>query len=201
MTALQVAPLPEPAFAGSDLESLAQPSDWSALTGQTPADPDALLAELVAASAAVRRYCRWHISPVHEEEIVTIDARGGRVLMLPTMRLLTVHEIVETQRGKGQLPLTVDLDEIEATEKGWLYRDRPWSNRLSGVQVTMTHGYDPTEVLDLATAVATMVARSMANPTGIDQAMVGTVQIRYARQTDGVYMVIGGFDAYARQLS
>ena len=63
---------------------------FAAATGGQVAASDARLGPLLdAASAAVRRYCGWHIGPVAEETLV-LDGPGGDLLVLPTLRLEAV---------------------------------------------------------------------------------------------------------------
>ena len=180
------------------LPPLASVDDWPAGAGPPP---PGLGAELVAASAAVRRWCRWHVSPVITET-VTLHGVGGHSLNLPTLRLVEVLAVSVTERGTGRVPVVVDLNplttDVEAAAAGYLYRGACWPTRLSGVTVTMRHGYEPAEVPDLAQLLGVMVARGLGNPTGVTQAIVGSLQVQYAR-TDAGYVITGGaLDPYLR---
>lgn len=179
------------AIPGTQLPPLADAADWPAGAGPVPAG---LAGELAAASAAVRRWCRWHVSPVIEET-VTLNGQGGHHLGLPTMRLVELLTVEERQRGAGQVWVPVDLDPlttgVEASEVGSVYRDQRWPVRLSGVRVSMRHGYEPDEVPDLAALVPVIVARGLANPTGVSAATVGALSVQFTR-TEAGYTVTGG---------
>ena len=180
------------------LPPLADTSQWPAGAGPAPAG---LLAELLAASAAVRRWAGWHITPV-VTDTVTVNGHGGHGLNLPTMRLVELVEVVERRRGKGQVWTPVDLDPlttgVEAAAAGYLYRDQCWPARLAGVRVTMRHGYEPDEVPELASLVAVMVARGLVNPTGVSSATVGGLSVQYSRSEAGYQVFGGSLDPFLR---
>lgn len=104
------------------------------------------------ASSRIRAYCGWHIAP-SVTETVTLDADGGRVLILPTMHLTDVASAALWD-GTG---LIVDTD-LTWSPLGLLERSgwRPWPSRFRAVTVTFTHGYPdiPTALQEVAVAVA-----------------------------------------------
>lgn len=88
----------------------------------------------VAACGAVRDFCGWHVWP---EVTETVKVRGvGRILVLPTLRLTAIESV--TNDGHP-----VEVDPLDWSEDGVIeVRYGSWSTRRSGVQVTMTHGFD-----------------------------------------------------------
>ena len=83
---------------------------------------------------AIRAFCGWHVWPAHRE-VLTIDGEGGRVLSLPSLRLLDVEEVVEN----GDV---IDNELYEWSGTGDIKRlDRCWTSRWRGIEVTVNHGY------------------------------------------------------------
>lgn len=112
------------------------------------ADPPALapsgaVDRVRAASAAVRRYCGWHIAPVVQQTF-TVDGPGGKVLALPTLRLIDVLAVSQD----GVAFTTDELTALEWSHDGYLRTSGWWTTRLRGVEVTIEHGFDSTPDLD-----------------------------------------------------
>ncbi|ADG97634.1 conserved hypothetical protein [Segniliparus rotundus DSM 44985] len=107
---------------------------------------------LRAATAAVRDHCRWHIAPVvAQTENVACD--GGRVLALPTLRLVSVQSV------------TVDGEQItgyRADPAGLLVRESGWPEGT--VTVEFTHGYDDAPAV--AALICEQAARAVTSPLG-----------------------------------
>lgn len=163
------APIPLPPFATVP--------QYEALTGATapPGTADAL----AGASAAIRRYCGWHIAPVITASL-TLDGPGTRILMLPTLRMVELTGITEYASGLGtavyDLIPDVDLEwSINGTVRkrsgGW------WTTALRGLLVDLDHGFAMEDVADLTQVVLNMVARAMSNPYGVTAQAVGGVSI------------------------
>jgi hypothetical protein len=140
--------------------------------------PENTQAVLDAASAQIRRYCGWHIAPIHVDEVMVLDGPGGPDLMLPTLNLIGVIEAVE------RVTWTADATVIPATDLDWsrigTIRKQGrghWTPRLRGLTVTATHGYEMTDVPDLTQLVLTSAARTLGNPYGVTQQAVGGVSI------------------------
>lgn len=127
----------------------------------TQADLDAYLdgdkqTLLDTATAAVRRYCRWHVTPV-VSETVTVRAADA-VVLLPTLRIETLTAV--TLDGE-----TLAADAYEWTPNGVLCIGRRGYPRSGEVAVTMTHGYTPEAAADLMGVVAAMTQRAMGSTT------------------------------------
>lgn len=125
---------------------LVSDDDWLSAFGAAPTVLQA--ARIAAASASVRSACNWHIAPVVEQTF-TVDSPGGRMLTLPTLRLVEVLAV--SQNG-----VDVDVDTLEWSHDGYLRG--VWVRRLQGVQVTIRHGFDA--VPDLLMVVADLSARA-----------------------------------------
>lgn len=122
--------------------------------------------EDVARSAA-RRFCGWHVTPVREDDEVTIDGPGSPLLVLPTLRLVELTKVVE-----NGVELDVDND-LFVSARG-LVRKRSgacWAANYGAIVVTMTHGF-PTDVdaddklptaAEFNAAVTSYAARSAAS--------------------------------------
>lgn len=165
------------------LPPLATGQQYTDLTGQ-PAPPG-LLGQ---ASAAVRRYCGWHISPVIDEQLI-VDGSGGRALGLPTLRLLDVLSVYEPGAvvvSNPPLPEEqVSLADLDWSVSGWLSRVTPWTDRERGVWVTARHGFEPVEVPDLAAVVCIVAARAAANPQGANAVTIGGVSVQFPTDPSG----------------
>lgn len=84
-----------------------------------------------AAQAAIRSYCGWHIAPV-VTTVVTLDGSGGSILLLPTLKLITVDNV--SVNG-------APVNDFEWSEAGMLRRDRNWPRKFRSIEVTFSHGY------------------------------------------------------------
>ncbi|AOE44288.1 head-to-tail connector protein [Gordonia phage Eyre] len=119
--------------AGELVQPDALPSDLSSHTGT-----------LAAVCDDIRRYCGWHIAPVIEDAVVTLDHLGDRVLTLPTLHVVDVTSIVDA-----------DGNAIEGwtwSDDGLLHRERGWPRGYRSVRVTFSHGLaaTPRGLVDVA---------------------------------------------------
>lgn len=143
-----------------------------------------------AISSLIRSWCRWHVWPAVTETLV-LDGPGGSLLRLPSLNVSAVTSVSETQRGKGQSPVTVDVDDLEWSAAGlvWWHDRRCWTSRARGVSVTFTHGLAefPEE---LATLTAGVVQRLSANPLRLAQITVGQRSESYGGTGSGSAMFL-----------
>ena len=96
-----------------------------------------------AAVAEIRGVAGWHIPPVVTETL-TVFSAGGRVLFLPSMRVISVASV--TSAG-------VTLTDWQLGNGGTLYARWGWP--VGPLVVTLTHGYETAP--DLIPAVASRV--------------------------------------------
>ena len=132
--------------------------------------------DLVAAEAAVRRYCGWHVAPVIIEDLV-LDGSGTSTLFLRTLRLENVQSV-----SLSGVPL--DLADLEWSENGYLRKSGVWPDRLRSVRVTVEHGFDSAD--DVAAIVRAIAARASASPTGVVREQAGAVSIGFSLTAPGV---------------
>ncbi len=110
-----------------------------------PADP-AILADfpgapfapqvVAAAAESVRSDAGWHIAPVVSETVLC-DGSGWRpLLLLPTLRVVSVQEVRAYVGG-----LWVVLTGWRHAGSGMLYHPNGWPYGAAGVEVDLTHGY------------------------------------------------------------
>lgn len=143
--------------------------------------------DILAASAVIRGYCRWHVWPSLTASLV-VDGPGIDVLALPTLYLTAVSSLVETQRGFGQSPVTLTVaTEVDWSAAGLLWRvdGRCWTSKPRGITVGITHGFTevPDEIAQLTVALA---ARSVGNPRRLVQQTVGSRSETYGVGSAGL---------------
>ncbi|MCV7255337.1 hypothetical protein H7J86_24545 [Mycobacterium hackensackense] len=99
-----------------------------------------------AALRAARNYCGWHVTPVVDDEVLELDGPGGRVLALPTRKVIDLA-IVEDG-------VTVDVaNQCRVSKSMGLVRKRSrgcWTGEYGAITVTMTHGHETAPDFDLA---------------------------------------------------
>ncbi|WP_439030220.1 hypothetical protein [Gordonia terrae] len=113
--------------------------------------PDALPSDLSSHGGTleavcddIRRYCGWHIAPVIESAVVTLDHLGDRVLTLPTLHVTEVASVVDAD---GYV-----IEGYTWSDDGLLYREHGWPRGYRSVTVTFSHGLaaTPRGVVDVA---------------------------------------------------
>lgn len=117
-----------------------------------PGDPQFYLD---AATASVRSFCGWHVTPVISESLV-LDGSGDDVLQLPSRHVTSVESVTDD----GVL---VDVD---WSADGLLRRKdgRCWTRRYGAVSVDLTHGH--TDAADIAGVIVGIASRAATNPSG-----------------------------------
>lgn len=116
--------------------------------GQTPINAEFWLN---AAHGAVRRFCGWHVAPVITATL-TLDGNGGTDILLPSLRVV---------RLDAALNDGVDVTaQVDTSHAGILrLTSGRWTNRLGGVTVTLSHGYELDEVPEVAAIIAGIAKR------------------------------------------
>lgn len=132
--------------------------------------------QAAAALQVVQDYCRWHVFP-STTETLTLDGPYQFVLMLPSLLVTDVTTVIEDGTT------LVEGADYEWSEIGILRRlgDTPWTGKLRGLSVTLTHGY-ASEPDALAAVVERVAARGSSDGGTVRQ--VG--QVAYATTRDGV---------------
>ncbi|WNM69457.1 head-to-tail adaptor [Arthrobacter phage Ruchi] len=182
----------EPEDGAFRLPPLVTPEEFAAWTGGKIAANDPRVEPLLrGASAGIRRYCGWHVAPVLEETLDG-DGPGGRLLILPTGRLLSV---VSVDNG-GE---AVDAGAVDKSKSGMLeLRSGSWSSRLGAVSVRVRHGWDLADVADVGQIIKQVTANALASPMGATREQAGQVSISWATTAPGVS---GGLSLLERDLA
>lgn len=128
---------------------------------------DSPILHLLAAQAAVRAWCRWHIAPAMERT-VTLDLDGSGIAMLPAMEVTAVASVL--------------VDGVEQSIIRWSSNgvlEVPARHLRRGLVVTFTSGYDsPPE--DVQGVVLSIAARSADTLTGVTRESAGPFTIERA---------------------
>lgn len=142
---------------------------------------------LCMATAHIRRYTRQHLSRV-EDDVLTLDCRGGLRLFLPELPVDSIAEIKEddTVTNAGLYVLG---------QFGMVYRrdGRFWRRGVQMIQITYTHGYAalPDIVVDIATRCAVRMfqaglsAAANSGLLGISSTRLGDFAVSYAGEQGG----------------
>ncbi len=145
--------------------------------GRLDRDDSETARALDAGLAAVRRWCRWHVTPDVTVTDLKVTGRGGPTLTLPTLNIITLTAVTEDGVELDVDDLDVDAGMVEKTSGAW------WSTRLGGITVTMTHGF--TAAPDFDSAVLSFIDRQSLAPTGGRPTVVGPFQYPVEALADG----------------
>jgi hypothetical protein len=120
--------------------------------------------------AAARRFCGWRVHPPMAET-VTLDGSGGRLLRLPTLKLAEPLALTVVEDS-----VVVDVADLYVSFSGMLSKKSGscWSDKLGGIVVTMTHGFDAAP--DFDAAVLSWIDRASLAPAGGRARVIGPFQ-------------------------
>lgn len=147
-------------------------TDVEQYTGDRLHRDDLETARLLAAGlAAARRFCGWHVTPARTDTDVTLDGPGGRLLALPTLRLVVDNTFAVTEEG-----VAIATTDLWVSRRGLVEKKShaAWSCRYGAILVTMTHGFD--DAADFNAAVLSFIDRSSLAPTGGRANIIGPFQ-------------------------
>lgn len=132
---------------------------------------------LAAGLSTARRFCGWHVTPVREDDVVTLDGPGGRLLTLPTLALVELTSVVEDGAA-------LDLADLRTSTRGLVTKKSGglWSQHYGSIVVTMTHGYDDAPAFDAA--VLSLIDRMSLAPAGGRMKAVGPFQYEDTSQPE-----------------
>ena len=165
-------------------------AQFSIGTGGAVSQNDPRVSPLLdAASAAIRRYCGWHIFPVLPESVV-LDGPGGSLLVLPTLHVTGITALSNADTVE-------DVAGLEWSPRG-MVRKRwgSWTDKFRGVSVTFEHGYE--DVPDLKQIVQQVVANALASPLGATREQAGQTSVSWASTAPGVS---GGLSLLERDMA
>jgi hypothetical protein len=175
--------------------------------GRMVADDPATEQALAAALAVARRYCGWHVNPVLDDQVLTMDGPGAPLLVLPTLNLVKCSKIVE----QG---VEADLTYVQISARGlarklfgfpapagdsaWWYWaetlprstyllapiESYWAGGYGAIEVTMSHGYE--DAPDWQSAVLSYLNRTaLEQQSGGSREVIGPFQFGPATTASG----------------
>lgn len=112
----------------------------------------------VAALAAARHYCGWHVTPVKTESI-SVDGSGGRVLSLPTLRLVRLISVTENGVAITPTSLRVSANTGQVRKR----TGASWTGQLGAIEVEMEHGFEEAPDFDAAVAQTAVALKAVAD--------------------------------------
>lgn len=138
--------------------------------GRLAADSQETSRLLALALEAARDYCRWHVAPVLTADPFVLDGSGGPVLLLPTLRLLSLNTISEdgVSIAPGSLRISAAGHRISKRSGAC------WTAEFGAITGTMTHGYDLAGRFDQA--VLMLLDRLSYTPEGGRPRVIGPIQ-------------------------
>ena len=92
---------------------------------------------VASACDEVRGAAGWHIAPVITETL-TLNGRGGRVLLVPSLRIVRVIAVRDVTDPAA--PRTLD-DWRADIDAGMLHRSAGWPEGVASVEVELEHGF------------------------------------------------------------
>lgn len=171
------------------LPPLLTAAEFAAATPSVHVDDPRLMHLLNGATAAVRRYCGWHIAPV-VAETVTVDGPGGANLQLPTLRLVAVNSI--TVGGEVLASNRFDWSALGDVRlrSGW------WPTRYRSIVADIEHGFEAAP--DVGQVIRQVVANGLSSPMGATREQAGAMSVSWATTAPGVS---GGLSLLQRDLA
>lgn len=170
------------------MEPLLTSENISVATGGKILASDPRLPDLIGGvTAAIRRYCGWHVGPVIEET-VTLDSAGGSWLKLPSLQVVEVSSVkVNGQEIK---------DRFRWSRQGLIrLKSGCFPDDYGCVEVTFRHGF---EDVSLVRQVAVQViVNALSSPLGVTREQAGQVSISWSQTAPGVS---GGISLLQRDL-
>lgn len=171
---------------------LLTPEAFSAGTGGKILPSDPRVGPLIkGATAAIRRYCRWHVSPAMDDT-ATLDGPGGSLLVLPTLHVVAITSITE------RTALLEDDVDYEWSHLGDVRRlgCRNWTDRFRSIAIDYRHGFANAD--DLKLIIQQVVANAIASPMGATREQAGQLSVSWSTTAPGVS---GGLSLLERDLA
>lgn len=143
--------------------------------GRLTASDDRTEQMLAAALAAARRWCGWHVSPVLDEQQITLDGPGGPELVLPTLHLVELVSLTEDDQA-------VDISELQVSTTGRIRKKSGefWTSAYGGIVATITHGWDDVPDWDAAVLSAVDAASLGIGQGTLTRKKVDDVEYQWA---------------------
>lgn len=164
------------------LPDFATPDELESFTkGQVDSLDPRVADAIKAVTLSIRREAGWHIGPEVEAHSLTLDGPGGKVLHLPTLKLLNLVSVTQLGTALDLTNDTHDWSELGLVEK----RDgTTWTDRYRKIQVVMDHGFK--DVSDLKFLTLSLASRGLSSPFGATREQAGSMSIQWATPQAGV---------------
>ena len=128
-----------------------------------------------AAQAVVRRFCGWHVAP-SVTETLKVTGSGGRRLTLPSGHVTGLSKV-------SVCGTVLDIESSMDWDQAGVMVLRPgmglWPDVPGAVEVTLTHGWDPDEVPEVAALIATLAQRAASGPGVVASQSVNGASVAY----------------------
>lgn len=168
----------------NEVPPLASPAQLEAWTkGKVKAADLRVPDALAAVSRSIRNRAGWHITPLVEGHVLELDGPGGRVLALPSMRVVNLTSIVEcgvTLDVSRETGIDLSRDTGLVSKQGGAH----WTHRYGAITVTMDHGHEQAE--DLVNMALALTARGLSSPMGATREQAGALSVNWGMTTQGV---------------
>ena len=126
------------------------------------------------ATALVRRYCGWHVTP-ERTETMALDGSGGRSLRIPSLHVTGVSAV--TNDGTAYTDDDFAWSSVGTLTRG--PRTGIWAEGPRKVRATVTHGYSPDDAADLASVIMARATRMQASPGSASRVQAGPFSEQY----------------------
>jgi hypothetical protein len=161
----------------SEYDPFATTEDFATFAKIDLSAPDeATAADILAGvSTEIRRYCRWQIWPVEDDDVLEVNGTGARELALPVR---TIQDVTSVTDNGTEL----DAAAWTWTRFGTLRRvdGAAFCDVDRGIVVVASHGFvvRPVDLRKLTCELAVMPYQSSAGPALI-RAQAGAVSVQY----------------------
>lgn len=126
-----------------------------------------------AAVCAIRGYCGWHIAPSMELS-GKVGSTGGKIIHIPALNVTEVTKLALTDG-------TDLLDGAQWNAGGLVELVLPVEPCLSGIEYTVTAGFNPDDVPDLIAVALQVSRRAASTPAGtVRSQSVNGASVSYA---------------------
>lgn len=153
-------------------------------------------ANIPSATASIRNYCGWHISPnltcgmlYRVNDLRDYFVGNDLVIQLPATFVTSVEKIVldavlnnDTHEYEGELTGDYDIDMGSGLLR--IY-DVGHRDRKSKIFVKYNAGYSEGEITTIKELTADLVSHSVVNPYGVNSETAGGVSVSYSASWSG----------------
>lgn len=165
--------------------------EFSCLTNGRFGDDLRIGASIPSATASIRNYCGWHVSPnltcgmlYRVNDLRDFFVGHDLLIQLPSTHVTSVKKIVldavlnaDTNEYEGETTTDFDIDMGSGLLRVY---DVGHRDRRSKIFVKYDAGYSGDEISAIKDLTADLVSHSVANPYGVNSETAGGVSISYS---------------------